>query len=174
MVKKKYSSKNSNRNGKSTLRRRNRSNRRNRSKRAGMKSFGNLAASVKSFSSKLQEGRNLKRQIKSAKKKESGHLKGLNLNALNTLRSLNTNLNSNNNFRSVTALNVDSTCKSKYLVPEQCVGNTVEKRKQHYRKQTAIFHPDKNNGCIDDATEKFKLLEKCCKSKDSGKVLGEC
>lgn len=168
MVKKKYSSKNSNRNGNSTLRRR---NRRNKSKRAGMKSFGNLAASVKSFSSKLQEGRNLKRQIKSAKNKESGHLKGLNLNAL---RSLNTNTNSNTNFRSVTALNVDSTCKSKYVVPEQCVGNTDKKRKQHYRKQSMIFHPDKNKGCIVHATEKFKLLEKCCKSKDSGKFLGEC
>ena len=38
-----------------------------------------------------------------------------------------------------------------------------------YKDQLLIFHPDKNRGCIEDATEKFKFLQQIFKKTNGGK-----
>ncbi len=47
-------------------------------------------------------------------------------------------------------------CPCKHKQPHRCVD------KKDYFKQTRIFHPDKNSGCVKMATEKFKKLEQLC------------
>ena len=51
---------------------------------------------------------------------------------------------------------VDKTCPSRDKEPTSC--NT----KQDYTRQALIFHPDKNSGCKEDATEKFQKLGELC------------
>ena len=43
-------------------------------------------------------------------------------------------------------------CPSKGKLPQPC------RMKKDYYNQTRIFHPDKNPGCIENSTEKFKIL----------------
>ena len=49
-------------------------------------------------------------------------------------------------------------CPSYLQTPRRC------NSKKDFIKQALIFHPDKNSGCIDDATEKFKQLQNICSS----------
>ena len=53
----------------------------------------------------------------------------------------------------------DPKCPSKGKKPQKC------KTKKSYKEQTLIFHPDRNFGCIDRATHKFKQLQNLCEDK---------
>ena len=45
---------------------------------------------------------------------------------------------------------------------------STSKIKSAYRKKASLFHPDKNSGCYEEATEKFKLLQNKCSSVRGG------
>ena len=56
-------------------------------------------------------------------------------------------------------------CPSFGIEPKKC------EDKEDYRRQSRIFHPDKNKGCIDEATEKYQIfsnLEGCNKEAYTG------
>jgi len=53
----------------------------------------------------------------------------------------------------------DPNCPSKGRKPQKC------KTKKAYKEQTLIFHPDRNFGCVDRATHKFKQLQNLCEDK---------
>ncbi len=53
----------------------------------------------------------------------------------------------------------DPSCPSKGKKPQTC------KTKKEYLKQSLIYHPDKNIGCEERATHKFKQLQNLCEDK---------
>ncbi len=57
---------------------------------------------------------------------------------------------------------LEKNCPSKNMVPKVC------ETKKDFFKQSLIFHPDKNSGCYEEATEKFKLLQNKCSSVRGG------
>ena len=57
---------------------------------------------------------------------------------------------------------LDKNCPSKNIVPKAC------ETKKDFFKQSLIFQPDKNSGCYEEATEKFKLLQNICSSVRGG------
>ena len=57
---------------------------------------------------------------------------------------------------------LEKNCPSKNIVPIIC------KTKKDFFKQSLIFHPDKNSGCSEEATEKFNLLQNMCSSVRGG------
>ena len=58
---------------------------------------------------------------------------------------------------------LEKNCPSKNIVPIIC------KTKKDFFKQSLIFHPDKNSGCSEEASEKFKLLQNMCSSVRGGR-----
>ena len=55
-------------------------------------------------------------------------------------------------------------CPSKDQFPENC-----ENKKQQWK----MFHPDKNPGCLDQSTDKFKMLTKVCNGESITKEINE-
>ena len=131
-----------------------------RSRRA----MGKLRNSLQSFANTIK----FKRQIKRAKNQGDGIGNNVN-NRIDNVYSLDDDDDSGT-YGDAKIPN----CPSQYKIPIQCVGSSVNERKQHYRKQSKNFHPDKNRGCIDESNEKQKKLETCCKSIKEDEYSGEC
>lgn len=53
-------------------------------------------------------------------------------------------------------------CPSRGRKPVKCKGSTAKERRSHRRKQLLLFHPDKNKGCVADATRKTKQIMELC------------
>lgn len=54
-------------------------------------------------------------------------------------------------------------CPSAFKTPAPCAS------RNEYIKQSLIFHPDKNSGCIKDSTRKFQILRNMCEDSKGGK-----
>jgi hypothetical protein len=61
-------------------------------------------------------------------------------------------------------------CPSRYRHPknDKCRQKTDGDTDKKYRKLSRIYHPDKNNGCVVSATDKFKLLKNLCFGEHRG------
>jgi nitrogen regulatory protein PII-like uncharacterized protein len=57
----------------------------------------------------------------------------------------------------------DATPKNIFMCPSNNETPVYCNTREDYLRQSRIFHPDKNKGCIDDATIKFQILENLCK-----------
>jgi hypothetical protein len=57
----------------------------------------------------------------------------------------------------------DDTSKNIFMCPSNNETPVYCNTREDYLRQSRIFHPDKNKGCIADATIKFQILENLCK-----------
>jgi len=60
-------------------------------------------------------------------------------------------------------------CKSSKYSPVRLIGHDRKTKRKHVRDQALIFHPDKNRGCPDEASDKMKILNGY---KDEAKLSG--
>ena len=67
-------------------------------------------------------------------------------------------------FHGITVNVMNKSCPSKYKEPVEC--DTIS-----FRKQSTIFHPDKNPRCRKDAETKFKKLGELCKTERTSQRL---
>jgi len=68
-------------------------------------------------------------------------------------------------FENITVL-LTQKCPSQSLEPVPC------KHDSDYRRQSLIFHPDKNSYCRENASKKFKRLNEICRPSQSTQRLG--
>ena len=132
------------------------------------KGFGDMMGKLSNFTTSLK----LKKQIKQAKASEAEEWKHINYNKSNSPTGV-IAFNNSNNSETMENHPIQG-CPSQKKKPVQCNGDTMKERQKHYRRQTKIFHPDRNKGCPKDGESKFKELEACCKSDNVDEFLGTC